>query len=144
MPVFYNYSRYGCPGNVYFGALYQPMVYLYDGAQNLRQVDADFIIYEVNGRFDYEYNVTLQNNVLNSQNFSAIKWNGEGMFVFNVEVVDRNYSYCYYKTSFAVFVYGQPLNVWYGIAIVLSFTFGVFLALVVSYFIYRRRQKKLL
>ncbi|KAI9145090.1 cation channel sperm-associated protein subunit delta-domain-containing protein, partial [Paraphysoderma sedebokerense] len=60
MELEYNCSRYGVPIPAYYGSLYKPTLELWDNKQFVRTVDADFILFEVNGRSTFTYNTTAQ------------------------------------------------------------------------------------
>eukprot|EP01135_Chromosphaera_perkinsii_P011977 Nk52_evm4s2554 gene=Nk52_evmTU4s2554 len=74
---------------------------------------------------------------------NGLRWTGRNEFyVFAVNVVDPQYSYCNYTTYVAVQVFGAPLPILIGIAIVFGITGGVFVILAVSYFWYRNKRKQ--
>ena len=71
----------------------------------------------------------------------------EYFFVIEVSNVDvmKEHTYCEYKTRFVVRVHGLPMDFITVIAIVLSVIGGLFLAVIIVYFIseYRKKQKLL-
>ncbi|KAJ4460729.1 hypothetical protein PAPYR_2962 [Paratrimastix pyriformis] len=57
--VSYDLDTYGCPFLVYHGTDgWRPRLGLYDDGVFLREVAADYVLYEVNGRIDWTYNAT--------------------------------------------------------------------------------------
>ncbi|GKT35215.1 Cation channel sperm-associated protein subunit delta/epsilon like protein, partial [Aduncisulcus paluster] len=57
----YDVAEFGCPISVYHGVeSYLPTIELWDGSDKIRDVSAEFIIWEVQGRTDWETLITCQ------------------------------------------------------------------------------------
>ncbi|KAG9389845.1 Cation channel sperm-associated protein subunit delta/epsilon [Carpediemonas membranifera] len=55
----YDVAAYGCPISVYQGTDgWKPTLQLYDGPTYVKDVEADYVIYELRGRTDFTYNAT--------------------------------------------------------------------------------------
>ncbi|KAG9390823.1 Cation channel sperm-associated protein subunit delta/epsilon [Carpediemonas membranifera] len=55
----YDVTAYGCPISVYQGTSgWKPTLQLYDGPTYVKDVEADYVIYELRGRTDFTYNAT--------------------------------------------------------------------------------------
>ncbi|XP_078262102.1 cation channel sperm-associated auxiliary subunit epsilon-like [Rhinoraja longicauda] len=55
----YNLNKYGCPIRVYYKSAFKPPLDLYYGLQYYGAVQANFIMWEANGRTDFYYNTTM-------------------------------------------------------------------------------------
>ncbi|XP_014661862.1 PREDICTED: uncharacterized protein C1orf101-like isoform X2 [Priapulus caudatus] len=187
----YDWDALGCPHMAHIKEKYVPVLHMYDGDVFVKQVHADFVMWEERRRSDYAYSATMgdvgclreaqtwaammaaappstnlsatwstQNyrscfswaagefngsqlyEVLNSSAASSIVWaqNMSTIHVFNVRVVDHDYSFCQLETRFGVRIYGatEPQDL-----TTLAVAVGVFLlALTVglgfTYYYYRR------
>ncbi|XP_071961911.1 cation channel sperm-associated auxiliary subunit epsilon-like [Antedon mediterranea] len=58
--VEYDFETYGCPIQSNHNQLFQPTVQLYDGDKYVRDVSANFMIWEENQRTEYTYNTTIK------------------------------------------------------------------------------------
>lgn len=58
--ITYNCSKYGPPIPQFYGSAWRPELDLYDGDTFLRRVTANFALYELNGRDQFEYNMTAE------------------------------------------------------------------------------------
>ena len=54
-------TELGCPQSIYHGVRgWKPDLYVYDGDTRVAKVDADYTLWELNGRFDYGFSATQQ------------------------------------------------------------------------------------
>ncbi|XP_074078962.1 cation channel sperm-associated auxiliary subunit epsilon-like isoform X2 [Macrotis lagotis] len=59
--VDYNFSLYGCPFRINVLNQFHPVVLLYDGNIFIEEVEANFIIWEIHGRTDFSYTLSMSN-----------------------------------------------------------------------------------
>ncbi|XP_059533249.1 cation channel sperm-associated auxiliary subunit epsilon-like [Myotis daubentonii] len=58
--VKYSWRKYGCPLRLNFNEKFHPLLQLYNENGFIKDVDANFIVWEIHGRDDYTYNLTMQ------------------------------------------------------------------------------------
>ncbi|XP_060129258.1 cation channel sperm-associated auxiliary subunit epsilon [Zootoca vivipara] len=70
----YDLALFGCPIEVYHGDPFRPTVLLYEHEDMIGTVEADYILWEINGRNDYYYNTTVEEVrcLSKSQNMSSM------------------------------------------------------------------------
>nr|XP_044988980.1 cation channel sperm-associated protein subunit epsilon [Jaculus jaculus] len=103
LKVLYDWAKYGCPLKLNFKQKFQPVLELHDGNGYVRDVTANFIMWEIHGRDDYNYNNTMkQSGCLNE----AQTWKKMTMLYQNLSLDDvwgpQNYKPCF---SYAI---GKP------------------------------------
>eukprot|EP00003_Mantamonas_plastica_P031978 TRINITY_DN850_c1_g1_i1.p1 TRINITY_DN850_c1_g1~~TRINITY_DN850_c1_g1_i1.p1 ORF type:complete len:276 (+),score=69.39 TRINITY_DN850_c1_g1_i1:412-1239(+) len=55
----YDYAKLGCPLRVFYGvSSFLPRFDIYDGETKISSLNADYVIWDTNGRFDITYNAT--------------------------------------------------------------------------------------
>ncbi|XP_069792216.1 cation channel sperm-associated auxiliary subunit epsilon-like [Narcine bancroftii] len=154
----YHNKIFGCPIRVHYLSPFKPTLDIYVGLQYKGTMNANFIMWEENGRTDFYYNTTMEQvgclreaqtwkamlehyhgdmkdrskvwgpenyrscfetpglirdmdrpyEIFNSTNKVFITWPTDhtGFYIFNVKVVDPNFSFCELTTKFAVETYG--------------------------------------
>ncbi|XP_048213457.1 cation channel sperm-associated auxiliary subunit epsilon [Perognathus longimembris pacificus] len=66
LKVRYDWGKFGCPLRLDFREKFQPLIQLFDENGYVKDVDVNFIVWEVHGRDDYSFNTTmLQSGCLN-------------------------------------------------------------------------------
>lgn len=60
MRVKYSWRKYRCPLRLNFNEKFHPLLQLYNENGFIKDVDANFIVWEIHGRDDYTYNLTMQ------------------------------------------------------------------------------------
>nr|XP_020643448.1 uncharacterized protein C1orf101 homolog isoform X4 [Pogona vitticeps] len=60
LEVEYNMEKFGCPIEAYYADPFRPTVVLYDRETPVRTVQANYILWEVNNRKDFNYNSTME------------------------------------------------------------------------------------
>ncbi|XP_036611441.1 cation channel sperm-associated protein subunit epsilon [Trichosurus vulpecula] len=101
----YNTSKYGCPLTIDMRNKFRPVLHLYDGRQFIEEVEANFIIWEIFGRKDFSYSLSMIDAgcVNQAQTWESMKAQNE-----NVSIEElwgpHNYRHCF---SFAI---GKPGN----------------------------------
>nr|XP_020837756.1 uncharacterized protein C1orf101 homolog [Phascolarctos cinereus] len=55
----YNISKYGCPIKISMTKSFHPVLHLYEGGRFIEEVKANFIIWEINGRKDFGYTLSM-------------------------------------------------------------------------------------
>ncbi|XP_042312552.1 cation channel sperm-associated protein subunit epsilon [Sceloporus undulatus] len=60
LEINYKVEEYGCPIEVDYRATFRPTVLLYMSNNPLGTVEANYIVWEVNDRIDFEYNSTME------------------------------------------------------------------------------------
>ncbi|XP_062980848.1 cation channel sperm-associated auxiliary subunit epsilon-like [Elgaria multicarinata webbii] len=100
----------------------------YENADAINIVQSNYVLWEVNGRNDFHYNSTMEQNykscfmaeedfpgdlnkpyeIMNHSGINSVIWPQyyTGIFMFRVIIVDPNFSFCMYETNFAVRTYG--------------------------------------
>ncbi|XP_051004328.1 cation channel sperm-associated auxiliary subunit epsilon [Acomys russatus] len=56
----YDVGKYGCPMRLGFNDEFQPTLQLFNETGFIKVIDANFIIWEIHGRTDYTYNLTMR------------------------------------------------------------------------------------
>ncbi|XP_032098096.1 cation channel sperm-associated protein subunit epsilon [Sapajus apella] len=59
LKVRYNWKEYGCPLRLEFTEKFHPLVQLFDDNGYVKDVEANFIVWEIHGRADYSFNNTM-------------------------------------------------------------------------------------
>ncbi|XP_074241537.1 cation channel sperm-associated auxiliary subunit epsilon isoform X10 [Saimiri boliviensis] len=59
LKVRYNWKEYGCPLRLEFTEKFHPVVQLFDDNGYVKDVEANFIVWEIHGRGDYTFNNTM-------------------------------------------------------------------------------------
>ncbi|XP_064239740.1 cation channel sperm-associated auxiliary subunit epsilon [Aotus nancymaae] len=59
LKVRYNWEEYGCPLRLEFTEKFHPLVQLFDDNGYVKDVEANFIVWEIHGRADYSFNNTM-------------------------------------------------------------------------------------
>ncbi|KAM4860569.1 cation channel sperm-associated auxiliary subunit epsilon isoform 2-T2 [Thomomys bottae] len=66
LKVRYDWGKYGCPMKLDFREKFQPLIQLFDENGYVRDVEVNFIMWEIHGRDDYSYNTSMiQSGCLN-------------------------------------------------------------------------------
>ncbi|XP_054569060.1 cation channel sperm-associated auxiliary subunit epsilon [Eptesicus fuscus] len=194
--VKYSWKKYGCPFRVDFRKKFHPLLQLYNENGYIEDVEVNFIVWEIHGRDDYTFNITMKKSgclneaqtwksmttlnkdlpleevwgpenykhcfsyaigkpgdlsqpyeIINKSNHNHLVWpmHRTGMYVFQVKILDPNYSFCNLTAFFAVETYGViPSPNGY---LVFSFLFLLMLLffsiLTFSYFHYMRIYRHL-
>ncbi|XP_060037945.1 cation channel sperm-associated auxiliary subunit delta isoform X2 [Erinaceus europaeus] len=58
--ILYNYQQYGCPILIYYDHPWRPVVELWENNKFVEEVDAEFVLLEMNGLFTYSYLLTAK------------------------------------------------------------------------------------
>ncbi|KAI9199815.1 cation channel sperm-associated protein subunit delta-domain-containing protein [Polychytrium aggregatum] len=163
--VSFNCSLYGPPIPAYYAYNFVPIFDVYDGSVLQETLQANFVLWEDNGRTTFSFNTTVGQSyqscfvtnpnaqsfsassvyqILNYSSYSAITWSSgnDGIYMFSAKVIDPSYSYCLLTTKFAVSVYGSPISVGAQTAIVFGMCAGILLILFISYFVYWSKNEK--
>eukprot|EP00127_Corallochytrium_limacisporum_P001282 Clim_evm7s49 gene=Clim_evmTU7s49 len=192
--VIYEYNRYGCPIDIFFGEKFEPKIYLYDGDTVVREINSAFVVFQNQGRFSFEYLKSMGAadciypsqmwtemltvnpdpctswNLLNYRNCTttpvtedtlmaatnldelseifgdlgagSILWSDNVIYEFTV-VVDPAESYCNLTASFGVNVFGKPMPLATGLAVVFGIVGVILLALAVTFVCYNKDKLKL-
>ncbi|XP_041756611.1 cation channel sperm-associated protein subunit epsilon isoform X2 [Coregonus clupeaformis] len=153
--VDYDWEKFGCLLKTHYKNPFHPSLDLYDGDNFVRNVDANFIVWDRFGRKDYSFNATMRQvaclreaqtwsfmltggksleeawgpenyrtcfkvipgklgnldqpyEIMNrsSKNFLTFSQVDSATYVFNVKILDPNYSFCDLHAVFAVQTYG--------------------------------------
>ncbi|XP_035136304.1 cation channel sperm-associated auxiliary subunit epsilon isoform X3 [Callithrix jacchus] len=59
LKVRYNWEEYGCPLRLEFREKFHPLVQLFDANGYVKDMEANFIVWEIHGRADYSFNNTM-------------------------------------------------------------------------------------
>ncbi|XP_069879269.1 cation channel sperm-associated auxiliary subunit epsilon-like isoform X2 [Dipodomys merriami] len=66
LKVRYDWGKYGCPLKIDFRETFQPLIQLYDENGYVKDIEVNFIVWEIHGRDDYSFNTTMtQSGCLN-------------------------------------------------------------------------------
>ncbi|XP_043859118.1 cation channel sperm-associated protein subunit epsilon [Dromiciops gliroides] len=57
--VFYQTKKYGCPLKLHMYEHFHPVLLLYDGDKLIEEIKENFIIWEINGRKDFTYSMSM-------------------------------------------------------------------------------------
>uniref|UniRef100_H0WTM2 Catsper channel auxiliary subunit epsilon n=1 Tax=Otolemur garnettii TaxID=30611 RepID=H0WTM2_OTOGA len=60
LKVKYNWEEYGCPLRLDFTEKFHPVIQLFDDTVFVKEVEANFIVWEIHGRDDYSFNNTMK------------------------------------------------------------------------------------
>ncbi|XP_044163679.1 cation channel sperm-associated protein subunit epsilon-like isoform X2 [Acropora millepora] len=125
--VDYDLEHLGCPFKRLKNEPFKPVIDLYDGELFLEEVDANYVLWEQQGRAGFEYSATMKENfrscfedrpsepvipdnlnqayeIMNSSSVSHIVWTecDDGVFIFTLTVIDPEFSFCNLTVEFAV------------------------------------------
>ncbi|XP_074078967.1 cation channel sperm-associated auxiliary subunit epsilon-like isoform X2 [Macrotis lagotis] len=162
----YNVSVLGCPFRIHMKHQFHPVIHLYDGNTFIEEVTVNYIIWEINGRTDFDYSLSMSDNykhcfsfsvgkpgdltqayeIFNMTNGNKIIWKNHhvGVYVFKIKIIDPNYSFCDLTTTFAIETFGiipetDSLLVLIYMCVML---FVIIVCLVLSYFQYLKFFRK--
>ncbi|XP_033001328.1 cation channel sperm-associated protein subunit epsilon [Lacerta agilis] len=125
----YDLTLFDCPIEAHYARPFRPTVLLYERENMIGTVEANYILWEINGRNDYYYNTTVKQNyescfvssgpgllgaldnqyeLMNHSGINSIIWPQDyaGIFMFRLKIMDPNYSFCPYEAFFAVQTHG--------------------------------------
>jgi hypothetical protein len=90
--------------------------------------------------------LNVEYEILNYTSGNSIIWTDRvnGIYLFEAKVVDDNYSFCEFKTFFAVKVYGAPDGVLWQALTIMGFNILGIICLVISYLWYANSRKQML
>ena len=80
--------------------------------------------------------------VLNSTDNCIILYPRNAKYVFEVTIVDPDFSYCHLTTQFEIEIWGEPMGIWLIIAVI-CITLGISITFIVSYHFYLNKQLKM-
>ncbi|KAH0622536.1 hypothetical protein JD844_024923, partial [Phrynosoma platyrhinos] len=60
LEITYNVEEYGCPIEIDYRATFRPTVLLYMNDKSVATVEANYVLWEVNDRIDFDYNSTME------------------------------------------------------------------------------------
>nr|XP_032640910.1 cation channel sperm-associated protein subunit delta [Chelonoidis abingdonii] len=74
LEVLYEYSKLGCPLLLYYDTPWLPILELWENDAFVEYVSADFVVFEVNGMYNYDYLLTAAeaNCISQPQNWTAL------------------------------------------------------------------------
>ncbi|XP_044530914.1 cation channel sperm-associated protein subunit epsilon [Gracilinanus agilis] len=187
--VLYDALKNGCPMKINMRSSFHPTILLYDADVFVEEVTTNFIMWEIYGRKDFTYNLTMEESgcvneaqtwdamldknrhlpleevwgpqnykdcftysvgkpgdlsqpyeILNMSNKNFVVFNNPhlGIYVFEIKILDPNYSFCDLRALFAVETFGEtPKTDTVVVALFLGILIFVFFAFLVgSYFQY--------
>ncbi|XP_008847409.1 cation channel sperm-associated protein subunit epsilon [Nannospalax galili] len=103
LKVRYDWGRYGCPLRLEFKQKFKPIIQLFDDNGFIKDVEANFIVWEIHGRNDYSFNTTMKQNgcVNEAQTWESMRQLNKSLSLEDVWG-PQNYRTCF---SYAV---GKP------------------------------------
>uniref|UniRef100_A0A8C8VHC2 Cation channel sperm-associated auxiliary subunit delta n=1 Tax=Pelusios castaneus TaxID=367368 RepID=A0A8C8VHC2_9SAUR len=74
LEVLYDYNKLGCPILLYYDTPWLPVLELWENGAFVEYVSADFVVFEVNGMFNYDYLLTAAeaNCISQPQNWTSL------------------------------------------------------------------------
>uniref|UniRef100_A0A4W5NKQ8 Catsper channel auxiliary subunit epsilon n=1 Tax=Hucho hucho TaxID=62062 RepID=A0A4W5NKQ8_9TELE len=180
--VYYDWEKFGCLLKTHYKNQFLPSIDLYDGDSYVRNVDANFIVWDRFGRKDYSFNATMRQvaclresqtwismltggksleeawgpenyrtcfkvspgklgnldqpyEIMNrsSKNFLTFSQVDSATYVFNVKILDPNYSFCDLHAVFAVQTYGITIPKYQHLTTYVAIVFTLFSLCILGY-----------
>ncbi|XP_032071933.1 cation channel sperm-associated protein subunit epsilon [Thamnophis elegans] len=122
--VIFDINKYGCPLQNHYTQNFYPQVEIFEGSKGFVPVEANYILWEMNGRIDFAYTATMEKScfkkrseqlrkldgkyeILNSSGLNFLSWpQYTSTYMFKLTILDPNFSFCNLSTYFAVQTYG--------------------------------------
>uniref|UniRef100_A0A4W5NIE8 Catsper channel auxiliary subunit epsilon n=1 Tax=Hucho hucho TaxID=62062 RepID=A0A4W5NIE8_9TELE len=152
--VYYDWEKFGCLLKTHYKNQFLPSIDLYDGDSYVRNVDANFIVWDRFGRKDYSFNATMRQVAClrESQTWISMLTGGKSLeeawgpenyrtcfkvdsatYVFNVKILDPNYSFCDLHAVFAVQTYGITIPKYQHLTTYVAIVFTLFSLCILGY-----------